>query len=300
MQEFQRILVGIDLAARGGALTPGSRKALEQALWLARQTGGSLALLHSRWSESRGEDAEPPGPEARAALEQVAADVRAEGVECVLELTARRPWMELARHVDRGDADIVVVGKRDNEEAETRRLGHVATKLLRKCPHAVWAVKPQHDLSLKLVLAATDLTPVGDRAERLGAAIASAHSGALHVVHGYQVPAELQAASSELSEEDFGKRVEALRTSAQEHMRAALDGAVLREEPVLHVGRGTGFSAIKEAHAHLHPDLLVLGSISSGGTPGLLVGTTAERILGRVDCSILALKPPDFVCPLTA
>ena len=43
-----------------------------------------------------------------------------------------------------------------------------------------------------------------------------------------------------------------------------------------------------------------MGSISCGGVAGVLVGNTAERIFDRLDCSLLVVKPEDFVCPLAA
>ena len=48
------------------------------------------------------------------------------------------------------------------------------------------------------------------------------------------------------------------------------------------------------------PDLLVMGSLSRGGRAGVLVGETAERLVARLDCSMLVLKPDDFVSPVPA
>jgi len=48
----------------------------------------------------------------------------------------------------------------------------------------------------------------------------------------------------------------------------------------------------------VHPDLVVMGTIARGGIAGMLVGNTAERLLQRLDCSLLTVKPADFVCPV--
>jgi nucleotide-binding universal stress UspA family protein len=50
-----------------------------------------------------------------------------------------------------------------------------------------------------------------------------------------------------------------------------------------------------ERHA---ADLLVMGSVSRGGIAGLLLGNTAERLLDRVHCSLLTIKPRDFISPI--
>jgi nucleotide-binding universal stress UspA family protein len=41
-----------------------------------------------------------------------------------------------------------------------------------------------------------------------------------------------------------------------------------------------------------------MGSVSRSGIAGLLLGNTAERLLDRVQCSLLTIKPRDFVSPV--
>ena len=42
-----------------------------------------------------------------------------------------------------------------------------------------------------------------------------------------------------------------------------------------------------------------MGTLSRGGVAGLLIGNTAERVVNRVDCSLLTIKPEDFISPVT-
>ena len=44
-------------------------------------------------------------------------------------------------------------------------------------------------------------------------------------------------------------------------------------------------------------DVLVMGTLSKGGA-GVLIGGTAEAVLARVNCSVLAVKPENFVTPV--
>ena len=46
-------------------------------------------------------------------------------------------------------------------------------------------------------------------------------------------------------------------------------------------------------------DLLVMGTIARTGIAGFIVGNTAERLLPRIPCSVLAIKPEGFVSPVT-
>jgi universal stress protein E len=47
-------------------------------------------------------------------------------------------------------------------------------------------------------------------------------------------------------------------------------------------------------------DVLVMGTKARTGISGMLIGNTAERLLTQIPCSLLAVKPADFVCPVKA
>ncbi|MEZ6077377.1 MAG: universal stress protein [Pirellulaceae bacterium] len=66
----------------------------------------------------------------------------------------------------------------------------------------------------------------------------------------------------------------------------------------LHVGgpsarmlEGEPSEAIPELCKQEQADLLICGTVARQGIPGLLLGNTAERIVNRVGCSILAVTP---------
>ncbi|MGB7033464.1 MAG: universal stress protein, partial [Syntrophobacteria bacterium] len=40
------------------------------------------------------------------------------------------------------------------------------------------------------------------------------------------------------------------------------------------------------------------GTLSRTGVAGFLIGNTAEKILNKVDCAVLAVKPDEFVTPV--
>ena len=45
-------------------------------------------------------------------------------------------------------------------------------------------------------------------------------------------------------------------------------------------------------------DLLIMGTIGRSNTPGILLGNTTERLLTQLPCSVLAIKPSGFQCPI--
>jgi nucleotide-binding universal stress UspA family protein len=45
-------------------------------------------------------------------------------------------------------------------------------------------------------------------------------------------------------------------------------------------------------------DIVVMGSVARVGIPGLLVGNTAEKIVGKIENSVFSIKPDGFVSPV--
>ena len=66
-----------------------------------------------------------------------------------------------------------------------------------------------------------------------------------------------------------------------------------------HLSRGDARAVIPELARALHADLVVMGTVARTGISGLLIGNTAESILDQLDCTVLAVKPPGFVSPVT-
>lgn len=270
-------------------------RAARQAAWVARQTGAHVTLLCAAWAEDSSGPAELTG-QAMDELSELGALVAADGAEVDVEVVEDYPWLSLVRRGLEGRADIVFAGKRGGADRGRRRVGSTAVKLLRKCPVPVWLVKPDHDLTHRHVLAATDFSAVSERAVAAAAWIASRSSGELHVLHAWSLaPMEARAASS-LDEEAYAALIEESRERAQkalEHEVAALD-----IDPTLQLERGAAHVEILKEVEEEHPDLIVMGSLSRGDRPGFHVGTIAERVLEQVDESLLTFKPKDFVCPV--
>lgn len=42
-----------------------------------------------------------------------------------------------------------------------------------------------------------------------------------------------------------------------------------------------------------------MGTVARTSLPGFFMGNTAEDVLSQLDCSVLAVKPPGFVTPVT-
>lgn len=302
MKATRRILVGLDLGARGVSITPGSRVAVEQALWLAPQLAAQVTLLHSTATDESWDEAEdnylivPDGVTAagRDALENVAETFRAKNISVEVALSEEKAWLAIVRGVLRERIDLVIVGKRSSSSAEGHPIGSVSMKLLRKCPCAVWVIKPGGSPRARRILAATDLSDVGRQVVEYAAYIADRCESELHLVHAIQLPFSTQFEGPE-GEQEYALRKRHAFIAAVREQLAALS---FEGEPNIHVGVTTPARAILGCVERIDPDLVVMGTVSRGGLAGVIVGNTAERLIGRLDCSLLTVKPDDFACPV--
>jgi nucleotide-binding universal stress UspA family protein len=67
----------------------------------------------------------------------------------------------------------------------------------------------------------------------------------------------------------------------------------------VYLERGPAAATIRDLCLKLDTDLLVMGTVGRTGIPGFFIGNTAENLLQTTSASILAVKPRDFVSPVT-
>jgi len=299
---YRRIVVGLDLDAEG-RISEGAALALEQARWLGRRGGVRTTLLHStrrdeRWDAREADYVVDGGPRVRRGeerLEEALEALRAAGTEARLVLTEEPAWLAIVREVLREPADLVLTGKRSSRDHDARPVGSVALKLLRKCPCPVWVLKPDAFAPPRSLLAATDLGPVGEAVVFTAGRLAQEAGATLHVVHALQLPLAVQVEGEAATQQWLARAREGAEQTLATQLREAGRAA---DADRIHVGLTSPTRAVLAGVERLAPDLVVMGTISRGGVAGLLVGNTAERLLGRLDRSILAVKPADFVCPV--
>jgi nucleotide-binding universal stress UspA family protein len=63
--------------------------------------------------------------------------------------------------------------------------------------------------------------------------------------------------------------------------------------------KGHAQNVVPEIARNLAVDLVVMGTVARTGIAGFFMGNTAESILTQLDCSVLTIKPPEFISPVT-
>lgn len=224
-------------------------------------------------------------------------------------------FLEIVRQVLRAGHDLVIKPA-DNPHFIDRLFGSEDMHLLRKCPCPVWLSKPGETPKYSCVVAAVDFDletqnatadRLNERILELSSAFAVADFAALHFVHVWDAPFEMTVRSwgHDLSAADgYVERERVRHQQALDGLRERLKARLGAEtfgylSPRFHLHRGTPSQALPELARQLQADLVVMGTLARTGIAGLLIGNTAETILEQLRCSVLAIKPPGFVTPVT-
>ncbi len=69
-------------------------------------------------------------------------------------------------------------------------------------------------------------------------------------------------------------------------------------QPKVHLVKGFARDMIPKTAKEQDIDLIIMGTVGRTGIPGFIMGNTAETVLNRINCSVLAIKPEGFVTPV--
>ncbi len=311
MRKFRNVLLVIE---------PGidNQVAIDRAFDLVTSNKAALSLI------SVVEDAPVLRHTAPDVLETLVAERTAElhkiatgwGGNASVFVPVGRPFLEIIRHVLQNGHDLVIKSQATGRSRFTT-LGSMDMHVLRKCPCPVWVVRSEGGGSCRRILAAVDVGREGEEAAALArrvleiaTSLASFERCHLDVVHAWSLPYEetLRSPRSGMLEREIDRMAEdeeRLRTQQLE----ALVGAVLAADnsepgkahcdPSLVLKKGHPNDVIPELVTHSDIDLVVMGTVGRTGIPGFFIGNTAEEVLGQIDCSVLAIKPPGFESPVT-
>ena len=215
-----------------------------------------------------------------------------------------KDFLELIRAVIADSHDLIIKPKHRVEKGHA--LDSTDLHLLRKCPCPVWIIKPTQRKPFGKILIAVDPDP--SNLERLalhadllkiGTSLARSERGEVEVVHTWRLYGEetMRGPRFKLT----GEEIEALAEKARATHQAWLDQllAPYIGQPIkTRLIKGLAGPALAEYIEKKKPDIVVMGTVARTGLPGLLIGNTAELVLGQISCSILAIKPKGFKTPV--
>lgn len=299
--------------------------AVARAVSLAENNQARLTVLHVAEEPRLGPFAGSIAIEdLRSRLRQQATErlsglLRSAGRETdhVVDVRLGTAFVEVIREVLRSRHDLVIktVGEGG---AHSFLFGGTDQHLLRKCPCPVWIMVGETSANYRNILAAVDFDPWNEDDEEgdlnrqildIAATLAVTDFAQLHVVHAWEPISDsmIRVFGSELSEKEVAtnrdrewrehqSRLDALNNRMREQFGGEAHGYLT---PRFHLREGTPRDVIPAVANELKADLVVMGTVSRTGIPGLLIGNTAEVILNNLECGVLAVKPAGFVTPVT-
>jgi universal stress protein E len=300
---YSRILVAIDFSKH-------SEAALQQAIWIGRIQGAKIVLAHALPDlrkvaheasykakldllQGEGELFEREVREkSDSKMRQMILDLKADDLDIQFETLIGESSVELIHAVQAEAFDLVLAGTRGVSSWEKFLVGSTASRLIQKCPASVWIVKAKHVSPPKVVLAPVDFSPVSLKAVRQGLSIAQQANAMFHLLH---VIDDVDITSSYVANANRKEINEAV----EKRLYGVLESLQIdREQIRVHLSIGAPWQEVGRLAQQLGVDLIAMGTVGRGGIQGLLLGNTAEKVLRTSDCSILTVKPDDFVSPI--
>jgi nucleotide-binding universal stress UspA family protein len=233
-----------------------------------------------------------------ADLARIEAEADDLGVRCTHSFVRGKPWYEVVRYCTKWSADLLMLSpKRATLSVGDRLLhGSTASRLLRKAPCPVWVVAPSEALGITKVLALVDRSPISARVVAAAELVAKAFEAGKLALHCLDYPDDialhhLPGARQALLLHHLSQRDRA-RAELNELTGGEAAGWKILLDDKWVVRR------VPELVAEHGINLVVMGSLSQGKIAGLLLGTTAGRILERSNVSTLVLRPEGWVSPV--
>jgi nucleotide-binding universal stress UspA family protein len=245
----------------------------------------------------------------RSRLAALADRARAAKVDVSEAVLQGSGFVEIIRMVLREGHDIVIKGATVSETCGGKIEGG-DMHLLRKCPCPVWMLTGAGDGRLDTVLAAIDPDPargevvvgLDRRVLELATSLAARAGATAHVIHAWCLPEE-QALRQGRYGRDHGGEVDLLLTRGEAEARQRVADAVKPFPQIaprhVHVRKGLPGDVITAHAQSVAADVIVMGTVGRTGLHGFVMGNTAETILNRVTCSVIAIKPEGFETPIT-
>lgn len=230
-------------------------------------------------------------------LAEQAALMSKHGVEVTSEVVwVQHPYEEILHFVN--EMPLVLIIKDAQEESALKRVffAPLDWQLLRDCPVPVHLVtnalnpRPRNVMAIVDVLRSEEQDLVfNDQIVDAAAKLAALCNARLELVHVYDWTA--------VYARDMGFGVlplatgiyEALGTAQHEAFAAMAERHGVPPES-RHFIEGSPLTSICDFAAEHHTDVIVMGTVQHNGLNKLL-GTTAEQLLHRAPCSVLAIKP---------
>jgi universal stress protein E len=307
MEKYKKILAVIDP-------TTDNQKALKRAIELARHSGGNITAFLTIYDFSYEMTTMLSGDEREAMRQSVINDRQLWLEEKIAEIEHinisidtsiiwhNRPFEKIIKKVIDEKFDIVIKGTHQHDKLKSVIFTPTDWHILRKCPCPVLLVKEHNwpingNLLTALNIGSDDEEHMALNNKLTEEAInfSSLIKANVHLVNSYPgTPVNIAIEIPEFNACEYND------TMLKHHQTAMYEHAENFKVPQenTHVKEGLPEDVIQSTSEKIDAELVVLGTIGRTGISAALIGNTAEHVIDRLNCDVLAIKPEGYISPL--
>lgn len=223
--------------------------------------------------------------------------------------SGKTPDIRIIRQVLRHSHDLLV--KEIEVEENAKGFKALDMELLRKCPCALFLHRPSKHQYNKLNIAVA-IDPFAEEQVghdlaiellQISHSLAALYSGKLSIISCWNFALEGYVKGNpwlKISSEEVSNLLDEEKKAHRQELEKRIQEAAISESYKIIQLKGRPEQLIPSEIEHKKIDVLVMGTVARTGISGFIIGNTAENILQKIDCSLLALKPKGFVSPVRA
>lgn len=213
-----------------------------------------------------------------------------------------RAWESIICRVIKHDYDLIVKGTQLNDTLKAVIFTPTDWHIMRKSPVPVLLVKDHDWPTGGKVLAAVsvgveddDHTALNDCVTRTAKAFAGLLSAEVHLVNAYPgTPVNIAIEIPEFDPQVYSD-------SVKDHHQGAMTRHAQKHaipEICSHIEEGLPEDVIPALAEKIDAELVILGTVGRQGISGVLIGNTAEHVIDKLNCDVLAIKPDGYESPV--
>ncbi|MDN3651226.1 universal stress protein UspE [Thalassotalea ponticola] len=303
MEKYQNILAVVDPSEQ-------QQKALDRACTLAKRSGANITALLVIYDFSYEMTTMLSADEREAMRTSVVNDRTlwlselTEQFDCQIDVKViwhNRPFEAILAEVRDHQFDIVIKSTHEHPTLQSVIFTPTDWHLIRKCWVPLLLVKdhlwPENGRILAAINAGSEEqehqslnNKITDEALNLGKLI----KADVHLVNSY--PGTPVNIAIEVPEFDAAEYNETMRNHHLEVMKKHASQYHI-DAHKLHIEEGLPEDVIESVAEKIDAELVILGTIGRTGLSAVLIGNTAEHVIDRLNCDLLALKPEGYHSP---
>jgi len=252
-------------------------------------------------------------------LQELVSPLKSNAVKIQTKVFIGLLFLSIIRKVLRDGHDLVIKTAESGGLLD-RVFGSDDMHLLRKCPCPVWLVKSEAPVAYHRMMAAVDTDDIYAPEElktrhqlnlqilEMASSLALSGFSEFHIVYAWSDFIESSMwGFARTPKDEVIAYVEEVRQHHEQKFNALIDEVINKLgqdvleylKPQTHLLKGLPLNEIPALASKINIDLVVMGTLSHTGISGVFMGNTAETILNQLNCSLLAIKPPGFISPIT-